>query len=99
MFDCQLYKYLAELKLRSYDFTLNLDQVELDPNKIPFVTASSSNHFTLFKGLVRDFRKNHPTNQLVFYDLGLNETEVTIFTFFKTSDNMRFLARRSPKTM
>lgn len=53
----------------------------MDPEKIVFVTATSSNHFTLVRGMIEKLRKYHAKNQIVFYDLGINKEEVRVKFF------------------
>lgn len=75
-FNCSLYKYLKDFNLHSEDPSMSINEVELDPDKMVFVTAASGNHFSLARGMIHALRKYHPANQVVFYDLGISEEEV-----------------------
>lgn len=81
-FNCSLYEYIERAGLNSLDPLPNRTKIDLDTDKMIFVTAASSNHFELVRGLVQNLRRFHPVNQVVFYDLGLSETEVSL-SFFK----------------
>ncbi|KAI6231887.1 hypothetical protein M3Y95_00429000 [Aphelenchoides besseyi] len=69
-FDCNLFSFIRDFKLRDTDKWIDQETIKWTSD-LNIVTASSSNHFNLSRGLLKHLRSVHLENQIVFYDLGL----------------------------
>ena len=74
-FNCSLGSYLHEFRLLPTYKMPNLEDIEF-PLDVDFVSASSENHFNLSRGMIKRMREVHPTNKIIFYDLGLTARQV-----------------------
>lgn len=80
-FNCSLGSYLHEFRLLPTYKMPNLEDIEF-PLDVDFVSASSENHFNLSRGMIKRMREVHPTNKIIFYDLGLTARQVEFCSWF-----------------
>lgn len=76
-FDCRLLPAVRAWRLADGAEWARVEERRAPAHELEIVTAASSNHFALARGLLQDLRRVHPENRVFFYDLGLSAEEVS----------------------